>query len=66
MVKIAYERECEHLKGVDEKADNLTKYVSVYLVMLNILVPIMVKLNLTFSVPLYLIYFLRFYKQALA
>lgn len=43
LVKISYEQELERLKRINQKADNLTKYISIYLVMLNLVVPVIIK-----------------------
>lgn len=51
LAKISYEQELERLKRINQKADNLTKYISIYLVMLNLVIPLVIKENivLTFS-----------------
>lgn len=46
LVKISYEQELERLKRINQKADNLTKYISIYLVMLNLVVPLIIKENI--------------------
>lgn len=38
-----YKQEQERMKALNQKADNLTKYVSIFLVLLNIIVPMVVK-----------------------
>ncbi len=58
MVKISYEQELERLKRINQKADNLTKYISIYLVMLNIVVSLVVKENMSLTIAPWLCYLL--------
>lgn len=39
----AYQQEQERMKSLNQKADNLTRYVSIFLVLLNIILPLVVK-----------------------
>lgn len=41
--KISYEQELERLKRINRKADNLTRYISIYLVMLNLVISSIIK-----------------------
>lgn len=43
LVEETYKQEQERLKALNQKADNLTRYVSIFLVLLNIIVPMVVK-----------------------
>lgn len=42
-MKETYKQEQERLKALNQKADNLTKYVSIFLVLLNIILPMVVE-----------------------
>lgn len=58
LVKISYEQELERLKRINQKADNLTKYISIYLVMLNLVIPLIVNKNIVLTFSPWLCYLL--------
>lgn len=57
IVEETYKQEQERLKALNQKADNLTKYVSIFLVLLNIILPMVVKytsIDLIFALCAYI------------
>lgn len=58
LVKISYEQELERLKRINQKADNLTKYISIYLVMLNLIVPLIIQKKIAVAIAPWLCYVL--------
>ncbi|MDE7436123.1 MAG: hypothetical protein K2N01_09955 [Lachnospiraceae bacterium] len=58
LVKVSYEQEMDRLKRINQKADNLTKYISIYLVMLNLVVPLIIKKNIALMLSPWICYLL--------